>query len=85
MLQNRDVCGTILPRKRGAWCCPVCGRRLITIDVKTQARNFPVFCIKCKRDIYVNIDSGLCYLSQSPEARGQSARRPSPEPRGQSY
>lgn len=61
-----QVCGKLLVSKRGAWCCPGCGVRLITKDAKTAARNLPVYCHKCKRDWYVNIDSGLCFLSPRP-------------------
>ena len=65
-LHDAQKTGTLLVEKRGAWCCPGCGRRLITRDAKTQARELPVFCPRCHRDWYVNIDSGLCYLSLRP-------------------
>ena len=60
------ICGILLASKRGAWCCPTCGARLITKDAATTAKNLPVYCHRCKRDVYVNIDSGLCYISPRP-------------------
>ena len=65
-MQTSEKSGKLLPKKRGAWCCPDCGRRLITIRPETRATGLPVFCPRCKRDWIVNIDSGLCYLSLRP-------------------
>ena len=59
-------CGKILVSKRGAWCCPGCGSRLITKSPGAEAKNMPVYCHKCRRDFYVNIVSGLCYESPRP-------------------
>ena len=48
--------------------CPVCkrNRRLLRVEPETQARDLPVYCRDCKREIILNIDRGQSVERRSP-------------------
>jgi len=56
-LQVREKTGKLVPTKDGWIACPHCGKgRLLRVGHDTAARNLPVYCRKCGREIIVNID-----------------------------
>jgi transcription elongation factor Elf1 len=59
--------------KRGGFLqCPFCGnRKLLRVEATTEARELPVWCRKCQREITVDIARGQCRMSRSP---GQSVK-----------
>jgi len=63
-LQKTKNCDT-LSVKDGWAICPVCGwDRVQRIAPDTEAKNFPLWCRKCKHETIVNIEQ-----SQSQRAR----------------
>lgn len=66
-LQTKPQCGKIIV-KDGWITCPVCkrNRRLLRVEPETQARDLPVYCRDCKREIVLNIDRGQSVERRSP-------------------
>lgn len=52
--------------KDGWISCPGCGRHLLRIEPETEAKQLPVYCRGCRREIIVNIDRGLSARRLSP-------------------
>ncbi len=53
-LKKEKICGKIETNQR--WlACPVCGKKLLRLEPDTEARNLPVYCKSCHREIIVNI------------------------------
>ena len=57
-----------LVTKDGWVTCPACGRnhRLLRITDHTEARNLPVYCRTCRREIILEIERGQSVKRQSP-------------------
>ena len=66
-VQTAPQCGKLIV-KDGWVTCPVCkrNRRLLRVEPETQARDLPVYCRDCKREIVLNIDRGQSVERRSP-------------------
>jgi transcription elongation factor Elf1 len=54
-LQNLNECGKISTNKRRV-VCPVCRKQtLLFVTAKTEAKNLPVWCKRCNREVVLNI------------------------------
>ncbi|MFR4954606.1 cysteine-rich KTR domain-containing protein [Enterococcus gallinarum] len=49
--------------------CPVCSNKTrVKIRTDTEARNFPLFCPKCKTEMVINIKSSKITIIKKPDA-----------------
>lgn len=54
-MQNLNECGKIGTNKRRV-VCPICRKQtLLFVMANTQAKNLPVWCKRCNREIVLNI------------------------------
>lgn len=53
-LKAMESCGKIKTNLRW-FACPACGKKLLRLESDTEARNLPVYCKSCHREIIVNI------------------------------
>jgi hypothetical protein len=57
-LQNRMKSAKLIVRN-GWVICPVCrNKRLLRIDMDTEAQGLPIYCRDCKTEIVLNITRG---------------------------
>ena len=49
------VSDIIISAQDGWIICPYCHKKLQRISQETEAKNLPIFCMKCKRELIVKI------------------------------
>ncbi len=61
----------VLPVKNGFWRCPFCRKKLIRWDKETKAKTLPKFCNNCRREYTLNIEAGLCWITNEEDVQRQ--------------
>lgn len=53
--------------------CPICGNKTrVKIRDNTVLENFPLFCLKCKKETIINVKQMNISVSKEPDAKTQS-------------
>ena len=53
--------------------CPICGNKTrLKIREDTELKNFPLFCPKCKQEVFISIKQYNMSVIKEPDAQTQS-------------
>lgn len=53
--------------------CPICQNKTrVKVHEKTILINFPLFCPKCKQEMFINLKDFKIYRKEEPDAQTQS-------------